>query len=460
MLEYPRWLHGAVLGQQGEEAGPRPEPQYLLEDSLLGDLRDFIQKSFGLDAYYAGLIGRLVIIAGVLVISVGVFIIAKRILLRGLRALASRTRTQWDDIILQAKVFDRLAYLAPGLIVYVGASYMFPDQISLERFTQRVALAFMILIGSVVADALVDGFVKIYRIFDSARQRPIRSFGQLLKIVIYLVSAILILAVLLDRDPWNFIASLGFMTGLVMLVFKDAILGFVGSIQLTANKMVRVGDWIEMPAYGADGDVIEISLSTVKVQNWDKTVSTIPTYALVTNSFKNWRGMSESGGRRIKRSVHIDMNSVRFCDDEMIERFGEFELVRDYVEERRKEVEEFNREKSVDTSVMVNGRRLTNLGTFRRYVLAYLKNHDKIHAKMTLLVRQLQPTQHGIPIEIYCFSNDQAWANYESIQADIFDHILAVIPEFGLRVFQSPSGGDVQSVVGEIREIRGEGDRS
>jgi miniconductance mechanosensitive channel len=237
------------------------------------------------------------------------------------------------------------------------------------------------------------------------------------------------------------------MTAVLLLIFKDAILGLVAGIQLTANKMIAVGDWIEMPKYGADGDVLDLTLTTVKVQNWDKTITTIPTYALISDAFKNWRGMQESGGRRIKRSIAIDMNSIKFCDEEMLERFRKIQYISEHIERKRKELQEHNRLLKVDDSSLANGRRLTNVGTFRAYIQAYLKNHPAIHQNMTFLVRQLAPSDHGLPIEIYVFSSDTAWVTYEAIQADIFDHLLAVLPEFDLRVFQSPAGHDFQQLV-------------
>jgi miniconductance mechanosensitive channel len=239
------------------------------------------------------------------------------------------------------------------------------------------------------------------------------------------------------------------LAAVLLLVFRDTILGFVASIQLSANNMVKPGDWIEMPSHNADGTVLDISLNTVKVQNWDKTIATVPTYALVSESFRNWKGMEESGGRRIKRSINIDMNSVRFVDDELAEKFKKIHLLKAYVESREEEILKYNEENKIDGSILVNGRRMTNLGTFRKYVEEYLRKHPKIHNDMTFLVRQLQPDERGLPIEIYVFSNDQAWANYETIQADIFDHILAVIPEFELRVFQNPSGRDFQNLVSQ-----------
>jgi miniconductance mechanosensitive channel len=247
----------------------------------------------------------------------------------------------------------------------------------------------------------------------------------------------------LDRSPWGIVSGIGALTAVLLLIFRDSILGLVATVQLSGNDMVRVGDWIEMPSYNADGDVIDMSLHTVKVQNWDKTITTIPTHALISDSFRNWRGMQESGGRRIKRSIYIDMNTVRFVDEEMLQKYRKFDYLGEYVDRKLSEIEEYNRNHVRDLSEVVNGRRLTNLGTFRAYVESYLKRHSMISDEMTFLVRQLQPSDRGIPIEIYVFSRDIRWANYEQIQADIFDHLLAVIPEFGLRVYQAPSGNDV-----------------
>jgi miniconductance mechanosensitive channel len=236
------------------------------------------------------------------------------------------------------------------------------------------------------------------------------------------------------------------LAAVLMLVFKDSILGFIAGIQLSANNMVRIGDWISMPGNNADGTIIEITLNTVKVKNWDQTISTIPIYSLVSDSFINWRGMEESGGRRIKRSISIDMKSVKFCTEKMLDKLKKIQLIIDYINDKQKEIKEFNKKHNVDESVSVNGRRLTNVGVFRKYVEEYLKQHPKIHNDMTFLVRQLQPTEKGLPVEIYVFSNDQKWANYEAIQSDIFDHILAIIPEFELKIFQNPTGDDFKKL--------------
>jgi miniconductance mechanosensitive channel len=259
--------------------------------------------------------------------------------------------------------------------------------------------------------------------------------------------AIFAISIIIDKSVLVLLTGLGALTAIILLIFKDSILGLVAGIQLVANDMVRPGDWIEMPKYGADGDVIQITLNTVKIRNWDKTITTIPTYSLISDSFKNWRGMSESGGRRIKRALPIDMTSVKFCTPEMIDRFSRIAMLRDHIERKTKELREYNERNEIDQSVPVNGRRMTNLGTFRAYLVAYLRAHPKIHQDMTFLVRQLPPSDKGLPLEIYVFSNDQVWANYEAIQADIFDHLLASLPEFELRPFQSPTGDDVRNSI-------------
>jgi miniconductance mechanosensitive channel len=308
----------------------------------------------------------------------------------------------------------------------------------------------MILVAVGIVNALLEAGLQIYQSTDVSREKPIRGYIQLGKLASYLVGGIFVVSTLLEREPWGLLTGLGALSAVLLLTFRDSILGFVASVQLAANNMIRRGDWIEVPRYGADGDVIEVGLHTVKVQNWDKTISTIPTHTLITDSFKNWRGMSESGGRRIKRALNIDIGTIRLADEEMLQRFEKFEHISEYIAAKRAEIDAYNEEHGVDTSLGVNGRRITNVGTFRAYVEAYLRHHPKIHKEMTFLVRQLQPTEKGLPIEIYVFSNDQVWASYEALQADLFDHILAVVPEFGLRVYQTPSGQDLQAAAREV----------
>ena len=362
------------------------------------------------------------------------------LLIRVIKRLVQKTETRWDDAFLEAKVFLRAAALIPAVIVYVSAP-LFPLA---EGWIQRLAHVWLLAIALLIVNAVLDAADTIYRQYDLSRRKPIKGYLEVAKIVASIIIGIIVLGTVMDRSPWTILTGLGAMTAILMLVFKDSILGFVAGIQLSANDMVRVGDWIEMPSHNTDGDVIDISLHTVKVQNWDKTISTIPTHALISNSFRNWRGMSESGGRRIKRSLNLDMNSVRFCTDAELDQYERIDCLAEYVRTRRKEVAAHNEEAASDLSVRVNGRRLTNIGTFRKYVEEYLRTLPDIHKDMTFLVRQLAPGSHGLPIEIYVFSSDQVWKTYEGIQADIFDHLLAVLPDFGLRVFQNPAGVDFQ----------------
>ncbi len=368
--------------------------------------------------------------------------IAKKFLLQAISYFIKRSETTWDDALHERKVFARLSHLAPALVIYFSAPLFLPAKETIER----LSMAYMILAGLLVLNSFLNAVVDIYRTFEISRQRPIKGYIQVAKIIIYVFVGITTISVLMNRSPWLLLSGLGAMTAVILLIFKDSILGLVASVQLSQNDMVRIGDWIEMPKYGADGDVIDVTLNTVKVQNWDKTITTIPAYALVSDSFKNWRGMSESGGRRIKRAVYIDMNSVTFCNKEMLDRFEKYQLIKSYIKSKRVEIANYNRDHFIDTSELVNGRNLTNIGTFRAYLAAYLKNHPKIHNDMTFLIRHLPPGQYGLPIEVYVFSNDQVWANYEAIQADIFDHILAVVPKFDLRVFQNPTGHDFRGM--------------
>ncbi len=333
-----------------------------------------------------------------------------------------------------------MAHLAPALVIYILTPIALAESGLLILFIQNVVLVYMIFLGILIIDSVLNSAYDIYNTFEVSHEIPIKGFIQVIKLFVYFAGIIFAVALMLNKSPILLFSGLGAMTAVMMLIFKDAILGFVAGVQLSANKMVAPGNWIEMPKYGADGDVIEVSLTTVKIQNWDKTITTIPTYALINESFKNWRGMEQAGGRRIKRGINIDINSIKFCDDDMLGRFRKIRYIADYMDLKKKEVDEHN--KNVDLSSQINLRRLTNVGTFRAYVVAYLKNHPEINQEMTFLVRQLKPTECGLPIEIYVFCKDKAWANYEAIQADIFDHILAVVQDFDLRIFQNPTGAD------------------
>jgi miniconductance mechanosensitive channel len=305
----------------------------------------------------------------------------------------------------------------------------------------------MVFVGVLTADSLLSAGGELYSASPLSKGRPIKGYIQAIKIVLYLLGAIIATAALTGQSPLIMLSGFAAFSAVLLLVFRDTILSFVASSQIATYDMMRVGDWIEMPDYGADGDVVDIGLHTIRVQNWDKTITTIPTHKFLTDSFKNWRSMSQSGGRRIKRSLHIDMNSVRFLEDSDIERFEKFVLLKDYIQQKKKELEEYNAARVGNTSLVANARQLTNIGTFRAYVVRYLRDHPKIHQRMTLMVRQLDPTPEGLPLQIYVFSNDVDWVRYEGIQSDIFDHIIAIVPEFGLRVFQTPSGRDFEAAL-------------
>jgi miniconductance mechanosensitive channel len=385
--------------------------------------------------------------AGLIFAAYVAYAIVRKIILRAVRHVVVKSKTSWDNALLERKFFKRLSHFAPAVVFYAFSPIFFKGAPGTVHIVQTLSQIYMILIGLLVADAFLNAVLDIYRTFEFSSRMPIRGFLQVIKIILYIFTVIIVLSIILGKSPFVFLGGLGAMTAVLMLVFKDSILGLVAGIQLSTNNMLQIGDWIEVPKFGADGDVIDISLTTVKVQNFDKTISTIPAYALIADTFKNWRGMSESGGRRIKRSIFIDMTSVKFCTPEMTEKFRKIQVLSDYIQRKEKDLAEYNKEHNVDDSILVNGRRMTNLGTFRAYLVAYLRNHPMIHKEMTFLVRHLAPTERGLPIELYVFSSDKVWTNYEAIQADIFDHILAVIPEFELRVFQNPTGSDFQNLI-------------
>ncbi len=381
--------------------------------------------------------------------------LARRFLVPLLEKGVRRSSNQWDDTLVAHGFFRQLGAVLPLITVIVAVDLLFAAQDPTAEVVRRLVLAFFVLVGVRIINSFLGAALQIYDSYDISRERSLRGYVEVLKILLWIMAVIFTVAVLADRSPWGIMSVLGGLTAVLLLVFKDTILGFVASLQISANNMARVGDWIEMPDYGADGDVIDVSIHTVKVQNWDKTITTIPTYALVSNSFKNWRGMSDSGGRRIKRAIYLDMNSIRFCDDEMLARFGKYELLKDYLAAKQHELEAYNQKHRIDTaSARINGRRQTNLGVFRAYVVAYLRTNPNIHQEMTFLVRHLAPTPQGLPLEIYVFSNDQVWANYEAIQADIFDHLLAAVPEFALKVFQYPSGSDFAGILDATQTAR------
>ncbi len=404
---------------------------------MLNVLRDFLLQQ-GFDDGFSRWLTLNVEIVLVLVLAVLANMLAKRIVVRGVTALIGKTTTSWDDVLIEHRVIQRMSHLAPALVVYHFALPVLENYPWWSNSVRQASLIYMLLVVVSVIDAALNAIADVMQSSEASQDLPIKSLAQVLKLGLYIIAGIAVLSLILGKSPLLLLSGLGAMTAVIMLVFKDAILGFVGGIQLSANRMVARGDWIEMPKYGADGDVIEVALTTVKVQNWDKTITTIPTYALISESFKNWRGMSESGGRRIKRAINLDVNSIRFCDDEMLKRFTKIPYMAEYLKSKRDEVSKRYKENAMDELPPGSDRRLTNVGTFRAYVIAYLRDHPMIHQDMTLMVRQLAPGPHGLPVEIYGFSRDQRWVSYENIQADVFDHILAMVPEFDLRVYQIP----------------------
>ncbi len=418
------------------------------ELQFIFNIEDFLQKQ-GLNENHATIINMLFGILVIILLAYFSGIITRKLLLTSIKRIAKKTATLWDDILIEKKVFHHLSHLAPAIILYISAGFVFKDFEKTAAIIQEGLSIYMVMLSAIIIDSGLRSANAIYLTLPASKDRPIKGYIQVGQIIVYSFGVILILSIIMGEKPTTLLAGIGAMAAVLILVFRDTILGFVASIQLSANNMLRIGDWITMNKYGADGTVFEITLNTVKVQNWDKTISTIPTYALVSESYNNWRGMEESGGRRIMRSINIDMKSVKFCTPEMLEKFKKIIYLKDYIEEKKSEIERYNEENKIDESIVVNGRRMTNLGTFRHYVEFYLKNHPMIHNDLTFLVRHLQPTDKGIPIQIYVFSKDQVWANYEGIQADIFDHIIAVIPEFELRIFQSPSGDDLRKLVEE-----------
>jgi len=376
-------------------------------------------------------------------------LVTRRILLQLISRAVAATPNQYDDALLGRGVISRLAHVVPALVIYLGIPYVPGLSVGAVAVIRNVANAYMILTVALSLGNLLNAVGDIYERANPARARdkPIKGYLQLIKILTLIVAGILVVAVLIERSPLLLLSGLGAMTAVLMLVFKDTILSFVASVQLSSHDMLRVGDWLEMPALNADGDVIDIALHTVKVQNWDRTITSIPTWRLINESFKNWRGMSESGGRRIKRSLYLDQTSVRFLTDEERGRLKRFALIDEYLDRKREELEAYNKVLLEQGRDPVNTRRVTNLGTFRAYVTAYLKAHPRVHSGMIQMVRQLQPGPAGLPLEIYCFAATTAWVEYEAIQADIFDHLFAILPEFGLQVFQEPSGADFRQLL-------------
>ncbi len=382
----------------------------------------------------------------IILISYLAYKIGLKIIRQILLPIFRKSKNQFDDILVNYKFFRRLSFFIPLLVVYIFIEETLVDYPLVVNAVKSIVETSFIILFVLILDSLLSTTNDFYDRFEVSKDRPIKGIIQVIKIVIYIFGLLAVVGSLFNTEITSILLSLGTLSAVLMLIFRDPILGFVGGLQLVFNKMVRIGDWVSMPKFGADGTVLEISLTTVKVQNWDMTIITIPTYSLISGSFQNWRGMEESGGRRIKRSVNLNMESVKFCTSEMLDKFRKISVITDYIDTTEQKVVAHNEKSGIDPSILVNGRRQTNLGVFRAYLKAYLRNRSDIHSNMTFLVRHLQPTEKGLPIEIYVFTKTTAWADYEGIQADIFDHILAVIPEFELQVYQFPANSDLKQL--------------
>ncbi len=416
------------------------------------ELNDFLLR-IGTPENWMPLISFLI---GALVIALLAFLanfVAKQVIVRGIDAIAKASGFNLLILLRKHGVFRRCSHLAPALVIHFFAPVLLVGWPIVVEIARVGVVVYLIGVVLLVLDAALNAALDGYNQSASARQMPIKGFIQAVKLILFLLGAVLIIAALIGRSPFILFSGLGALTAVLMLIFKDAILGFVAGIQLSANKMVKTGDWIEMPKQNADGFVIDVSLTTVKVQNWDKTITTVPSYMLISDSFKNWQGMFDEGGRRIKRSIYIDMRSIRFLDEELLKRFLNIRRLRPYLETKLEEIQKYNEESKLELGDLVNGRHLTNIGTFRAYCIAYIREHKKIHPNMMQLVRQLQPTPQGLPLEIYAFTSDTAWVLHEGAQSDVFDHLLAILPHFGLRIFQQPAGSDLADVGAHLAAI-------
>jgi len=411
-------------------------------DQFITDFTDYL----GVPQSFNELISSFIEFFLTLIFSILLFMLVKKFINVVLKSIARKTESSWDDILIERRVFNRLAYLAPVYVAYFLIPTVFepfPDLVLFFLLALRICT---IIIVMLVVLGFLNAVIAIYQQYEISKSRPIKGYIQVIKIIVYILVTISIISVIIGKSATLLIGGFGAFSAVAMLVFKDSLLGLVAGVQLTANDMLRTGDWITLPKYDVDGTVIDITLTTIKIQNGDKTISTIPAYSLFSDSFRNWRGMEESGGRRIKRWINIDMNSISFCTPEMIEKFGKFQNISNYVFQKEAEIQQYNSEMSLDTTFMVNWNRQTNIGIFRAYLMAYLQNRQDINTEMTFMVRQLQPTETGLPIEIIAFSKEKSFAGYENVQSDIFDHVFAVIPEFDLRVFQNPTGNDFRAV--------------
>jgi miniconductance mechanosensitive channel len=410
-------------------------------------LDKWFTEDFGLDPVLALYLKLLTLILGLFIICLVAWYLTKIVIVSFVNKIFLKTKVTWDDVLVEKKVFEKMAYLIPAFIIVLVAPYIFGDFPNLIKYAIILSNIFIIIVIIRSAITLLSVFDEILSNTVVLADKPVTTYIQVLKIGVYFIGGILVLSSVLGKSPFYFLGAMGAMTAILLLIFKDTILGFVASIQMSVYDMVRVGDWISMPKYDADGDVMSINLNTVKVQNWDKTITTIPTYAFITDSFKNWRGMNDSGGRRINRAINLKVSSFKFCDEKMLLQFKKHKLIEDFIIEKENDVQKFN-SKIIDNGIdSVNNRRITNIGVFRIYAEKYITAHSMVNENMTLMVRQLESTSKGLPLEIYCFTYEREWVKYESVVSNIFDHLFTIISEFELEVFEEPTGNDFRSFV-------------
>lgn len=393
-----------------------------------------LNLKMGLNVELSTAIAETISTLSLVILSMGIFFLIKYILKRTVYKIIQLSTNKYDDLLLKNKVIGRICLLIPALIIGALLDNALPDFPETATFLMKLVSVIEIFICTMIISSFVSTGEDLYNMHEMAKIKPITGLIQVTKIVLYILCVLIAIAFVLGTKIGNILISLGTMSAIIILVFQDTIKGFVGSIQLSVNDMLRIGDWISIGP--ADGNVLEINLTTVKVQNWDNTITTIPTYNLVSNPFTNWRGMSESGGRRIARTINIDVNTIRYCTPEMIEKYKHYELVKDYIEQKEEDILEYNKANRIDTSEIINGRQQTNLGIFRAYIKAYLNNNPKLNHNLTMMVRQMQPTEFGVPLQIYAFSSDKKWINYEEIQSDIFDHVISAATMFDLKIYQ------------------------
>ena len=392
--------------------------------------------SIGASSYYAAMLSEGLTLIFLLAFGFLLMYLARLIIKKTIYKAILKTESKYDDQIINNKVLMRLCLMIPAVLLMKTYATALPDVPNVQHFVLNCTIIYIIVVITMVLFSVVNAGSDIYDMHQTAKMKPMKGLVQTIKIILIIFCVLLIISYLMGKRVSSVIIGLGTMSAVLLLIFQNTILGFVGSIQLTVNDMLRIGDWIVMG--NADGTVTEINLTTVKVQNFDNTITTIPTSSMVTNQFTNWRGMTESDGRRIKRSITIDTRSIKFCTPEMVERYKQIERVRPYLEQREEDIAEYNKANNIDTSNIINGRQQTNLGVFRAYINAYLKSNPKLNQNMTRMVRQLQPTEFGVPLEVYVFSQEKDWTKYEEIQSDLFDHILAAAPLFDLKIYQRP----------------------